>query len=359
MELEFKPDFERAAACWNAFWARELIDRPPVVATVPRNPGANPGVNRLFTERYHLALYHPDEYIEIALEYLRQTLFLAEAIPYIQPDLGPDQYAAFFGASFKFAESSRETNWVDPIIPDLDSVPTLAFDPANPVWRQLLDLCHNLREAGQGRFVVGIPDLHSHMDALSALRGPQDLCMDLLDCPEEVEAAVAQLRSTYPAIYNGIYDAIGATAQGTIGWIPFWCPGRFATIQCDFIALVSPDCARRFILPGIRQEAEFLDHCIYHLDGPGALVHLDMILEIDAIDAVQWVPGDGQPSMHTWVEVLQRIQKAGKSLQIYDIGVAEMQAVHKELEPDKVAYCLRADATQEVEQACDWLCRHT
>jgi len=55
---------------------------------------------------------------------------------------------------------------------------------------------------------------------------------------------------------------------------------------------------------------------MYHLDGVGQLNHLDSILEIEELDAVQWVPGDGRPSQREWPQVLQKIRAAGKNLQI-------------------------------------------
>ncbi len=69
-------------------------------------------------------------------------------------------------------------------------------------------------------------------------------------------------------------------------------------------------------LPGIRRECQFLDRSIYHLDGPGALRHLDSLLEITELDAVQWVFGAGNEGFNRWVGVYQRIQKAGKGIQV-------------------------------------------
>ena len=82
-----------------------------------------------------------------------------------------------------------------------------------------------------------------------------------------------------------------------------------------------------------------MDHTIYHLDGAGALKHLPRILEIERIDCIQWIQGAGKPLPSQWIELLQRIQAAGKSVQLFYAG----------------AHGGDADFQQEVEILCDAL----
>ena len=49
---------------------------------------------------------------------------------------------------------------------------------------------------------------------------------------------------------------------------------------------------------------------LYHLDGKGALIHLDKILAIEKIDAVQWQPGDGAGFGYKWIQIISCINKA-------------------------------------------------
>jgi len=71
-----------------------------------------------------------------------------------------------------------------------------------------------------------------------------------------------------------------------------------------------------------------------HLDGRGQLPHLDMILAMEGINGVQWVPGDGTPGfgaewvpgdgtpgLDRWMDVYRRIFAAGKKTQVW--GPAE------------------------------------
>jgi hypothetical protein len=88
-------------------------------------------------------------------------------------------------------------------------------------------------------------------------------------------------------------------------------------------------------LPGIRRECRFLDRSIYHLDGPGALRHLDAILSIPELEALQFVPGAGNEGYARWIEVYQRAQAAGKAIQVI-CKLDEMDLVVETLDPHGV-----------------------
>jgi len=183
--------------------------------------------------------------------------------------------------------------------------------------------------------------------------------MDFYDAPDAVMARMLEARRLYQPVYDGLYEAGGMAGQGgSIGWTPFWCDGKFATIQCDFICMVSPEIAREYIIPALAEEAAFLDRCVYHLDGPGALPHLDDILAIKDIDVIQWVSGAGQKPMWQWLDVLKKCQAAGKGLQIYDISTEDAKTLHRELDPVGVVYCLNEDRDSILAFA-DWLVKNT
>lgn len=354
---EAKPGFEAVRERWNHYWAGDVLERPLVTAEV-RKPGA-PRVS--LGGRYRAAIEGRwDEYLERVDQWLAGTLFLAESVPSHAPDFGPDQFAAFFGGDFKLSEDSGGTSWVPAFVDDWESVLPLVLDENNKWWQRILAYSRRIREHAAGRYLVGVCDLHSNADALLAMRAGERLCMDFIETPDLVERAMHDVRAAYAPIYNGLYEAGGMSREtGTTGWTPFWCEGRFATIQCDFICMVSPEMARRTIIPALEEEAGFLDHCVYHLDGPGALPHLDDILGIEAIDTMQWVSGAGQPPMHTWTDVLLRCQRAGKGLQIYGLTCDEAREVHRLLDPRGVVYSVNAGAREEVEEFCKWLERHT
>jgi 5-methyltetrahydrofolate--homocysteine methyltransferase len=107
---------------------------------------------------------------------------------------------------------------------------------------------------------------------------------------------------------------------------------------------------KKFFLPYVRQEVEHLDHCVYHLDGKVCLQHLDELLAIPGIDCIQWVPGDGQPRSIEWMDLLKKIQAAGKSVWIYDWTPEEIRTRFRELDPAKVVFSVGCASQDEGEQ---------
>jgi hypothetical protein len=358
MHLHYKPDFEQTKVRWKAYWEGEVLGRPPVWAEV-RKPGApRADLSRRYWHAVHDDIETNLAQMDLALS---GTEYLGEAIPHMAPDFGPDQFAAFFGSDFEFSDGSPDTDWVRQVIDDWDAFLPLRMDPNGGWWQGILAYSRRIAAHAEGRYLVGVADLHSNMDTLLALRGSERLCMDFYDHPRQVEEAMRQVRAFYQPVYRALSEA-GAMGgeRGSVGWAPFWCDGDFATIQCDFLALLGPEISRKYVIPALEEEAGFLDRCVYHLDGPGCLPHLDDILAIKDIDVIQWVPGAGKPPMHEWMEVLRRCQAAGKGLQLYDIhDLATVQKLARELEPRGLLYHIDVASRDEAFRIIEWLEKNT
>jgi 5-methyltetrahydrofolate--homocysteine methyltransferase len=358
MQLKYRPDFDRVKKMWNAYWEGEVPGRPLVWATVAK-PGAPRG--NLDRRYWHAVRGEFDSMMGQVDLWLEGTEFLGESIPLFGPDYGPDQFAAFLGSDFEFSDSSPDTDWVHQVIDDWDAFLPLRLDPEGKYWKGILAYSRLLARHSEGRYLLSVADLHSNMDALLALRGSERLCMDFYDHPAQVEAAMRQVRALYRPVYDALYEA-GAMGgnRGSAGWASFWCEGKFATIQCDFLALLSPEISRRHVIPALEEEASYLDRCVYHFDGPGCLPHLDDILAIDDIDVIQWVPGAGKPPMHEWMDVLKRCQAAGKGLQLYDIhDLDTVKKIARELRPEGLLYCVDAPTREEALRIIEWLEENT
>jgi hypothetical protein len=70
---------------------------------------------------------------------------------------------------------------------------------------------------------------------------------------------------------------------------------------------------QEFIVPELIDYMTVNAYSVYHLDGPDELKHLDALLEIGDLKAIQWTPGAGhEPTSHDrWMPHFNRIQKAG------------------------------------------------
>jgi hypothetical protein len=100
-----------------------------------------------------------------------------------------------------------------------------------------------------------------------------------------------------------------------------------AKVQCDASAMFSPAMFERFVVPALTAQCDWLDYSIFHLDGHQCLCHLDHLLSIESLNAIEWtpdptVPGGGSPE---WYPLYRRILDAGKSVQA--IGVRPNEVI--------------------------------
>jgi len=359
----FKPDISEARRRWQAFWQGELIERPLVVVTAPqpvpaKTMEAPATLGSSGRGRYYDSIFgNPAETAAGVVAQAAATYWGGEAVPTYEPAFGPDQFAAFLGAELYYSPDSDSTSWVKPFVEDWERVLPLTVE-GHPWYERMMLFLRTLSETAAGRVVIGHLDMHGNMDALAAIRGPEQLCLDLMDQPEVIDRAMASVRSLYPKVYLDVEKASRQDRTGSSCWIPAYCEGRYAVIQCDFITMISPEMFRRWVGPALEEEAAFLDHCIFHLDGPGALKHLPDILAIKDIDVIQWVPGAGQPPLPEWIDLLEKIQKAGKGLHI-STSPEHIKWFHSRLKPEKVFYQTRVKTPAEAEELLAWLKRHT
>jgi hypothetical protein len=115
---------------------------------------------------------------------------------------------------------------------------------------------------------------------------------------------------------------------------------------------------KEFFLPELLAEMEWLDRSIYHLDGPGALRHLDTLLDIDNLDAVQFVYGDGAKPASRWMDVYQHIQAAGKGIHV-NVEPWEIELFMESLNPEGVMLQTSAGSVEEADQIIHRISRWT
>lgn len=352
MYLEYKHDIEGAKAYWQAYWAGEIIDRPVACVKAPKGaerPKMPQSLNGLGDFKAAIEQYD---------EWAASIHWLGESMPFFQPNFGPDQFAAWLGGDLRHNPDAGDTSWSVPVVDDWDFDALTIDHPHGIWWERMLEFQRIAAEVGDGKFLVGMPDIHSNMDALSALRGPQRLCLDLVDCPEKIDMAMTLVRRAFPRAVEGIETAGRMTDRGYIGWLPFYSETRYAVLQCDFACMVSPEHFRRWVLPALIEESQYLDNSVYHYDGPDALVHLPDILSIPGIRAIQWVPGSGNPPVIEWMDLLKEIQRSGKGLYLGG-SPDEIKIYHKELRPEGLMYDTWVGSEAEAEDLLSWLRRNT
>jgi len=250
---------------------------------------------------------------------LAHQSFCADLFPSSNTDIGPGSLALLLGSTPGFADA---TVWFHPCweqVADPESLPPLTFDPENRWWRVHKATLTHCAALAAGKYFVGCPDLVENIDILASLRGTQTLLVDMIERPDWVLAKVEEINRVWFDVYGRIYEIIHPVDDGgsVFGAFKLWGPGKVAKLQCDAAAMISPEMFRRLVVPGLTAQCEWLDRSVFHLDGNQCLCHLDALLAIDALDAVEWTPDPTVPlgGDPCWYDMYRRILAAGESVQ--------------------------------------------
>ncbi len=332
MEFLYKPGFDQTLARFEAFWHREIIDRPPVSIVLPKEKAAQALPARSYPDQASRWLDADTRAEELDIA-LANTDFLYDSLPVAWPNLGPGIFSAWCGCGYRFAQG---TAWTKPMIDDwAKDFEKPHLDLNHPLFLKTVELTQKLLARGRGKFIVGLTDFHPGGDHLAALRGTERLLIDLLYEPEPVKRMLEKSLPEYFTVYNIFYKMLREAGMPITTWTSIVHDGSFYLPSNDFSCMISKKMYDEFFLPGIAQECAFYDRSLYHLDGPGALKHLDSLLEIKDLDAVQWVCGYGNEGFSRWKTVYQKIQRAGKGIQLM-CHVRELDEIFEVLRPEGV-----------------------
>jgi hypothetical protein len=317
MNIHFtERDWERLEQDWVAWWARDL-ERPMVIIEGQVHP---PGVTLpdALDSRILPSLFPMGAPVDEVLDHYEALLtarrFYGDAWPKWWPNFGPGIGAGFLGTE---VHAEPGTVWFSPAseteLEDLSA----AYDADNAWWQWVRALTVAAVERWGDQVSVAHTDLGGNLDILASMRTTERLLLDLYDEPEEVARLVGEITHAWLRYYDEIHAIIEPAGRGTTPWAPIWSPGRTYMLQSDFAYMISPQMFEQFVMTDIAACCEALDHGFYHLDGKGQIAHVDMLLSLERLRGIQWIPGDGQPPPEGWLPLLQRFRDGGKLCQLY------------------------------------------
>ena len=341
--LQWKPDWTQTRArlidWWNGSGLAVFLTAP---RPQPHEPLPRPDPPVDLVGRWLDPVYRCSQ-----AEYnLANQEFFAEGFPIFDPQIGPGSLGAFLGARVQLAET---TVWYFPCISDPDAYGPIRLNTADNPWLEahLALLEEGLRRVN-GRYRIGFPDLIENMDTLAALRGDTPLLFDLIERPEWVSERLAEINTAFFKAFDIFFDRLKDEDGGNVfGAFSLWGPGKTAKVQCDISANISPTMFRRFVAPHLTAQCEWLDFSMYHLDGTTALQHLDPLLEIEPLQAIEWTPQDSLPGgggSPQWYDLYRRIKAGGKSVQAVNVRPDELIPLLDAVGPQGM-YVLMTDMT--------------
>jgi hypothetical protein len=256
---------------------------------------------------------------------LSQQEYPLDIIPIADTFIGPGSLALYLGCEAKFTD---DTIWIDPSFNGQDDYKKkLLLDEDNKWFSITKNTIAECKKLSDGKYFIGCPDLVENLDILASLRGAQDLMIDMLDMSDEVMEKIWEINDAWFKAYNEIYELIKlADGSSCYGVFRLWGPGKTVKVQCDASAMISTQMFRDFVVPPLKAQCDALDNVLYHLDGTAAIKHLDAILEIDSIKAIEWTPEAGleRGGDIRWFDMYKRIIESGKSLQAVEVKHEEI-----------------------------------
>lgn len=260
---------------------------------------------------------------------LRRRTYLGDAFPNINMDcFGPGVVAAFLGAEL---DNSTGRVWFRP--KNQLPISQLHFEyNEDSVWlHRILDIYEAAAEKWKGSVIMGLPDLGGIMDILSTFRPGELLLYDLYDEPEEVTRLINEIHEVWHMYYQKIISILRQASPYHTDWSGLISDTDSYVIQEDFSYMIGPNMFEQFVLPELKSLSARLNRTLYHLDGPGELVHLDQLLKIKELNGIQWVTGDGnsEGADPCWDDVYRRILEHDKFIQLSYVSLESMKELFK------------------------------
>jgi hypothetical protein len=328
-----KNDWDSVKKRYAAFWAADLYDRPLLLVTAPKS-GADPAPpwhdGRATEEEkwtdIGFAIWSTEQGVP-------RTWYGPDTLPalhsyksYIGMSAGG---AMLYGATAQYAE---DTVWVAPV-DAAERYP--AYSVVASRRQHVVDCFRDAGLSSRGRYYIRESFANHAGDTLAALRGTENLLVDLMENPSWVRDTLYRISRDFTSLLHDVWPLVSPEVIGREGWLStagIWSEQINFCSDCDVSCMVSPRHFEEIFLPPLLEAIHGIPHNIYHLDGAGAIGHLGALLASPEIHAIQWVPGAGREAILPWVGLLRRIQASGRSIQVV-VRPEEVEPLLDEISP--------------------------
>jgi hypothetical protein len=215
--------------------------------------------------------------------------------------------------------------WADSFLDSYVNRPPICFDPDDPWLRKLIVFTQALVEFADGRFPVALPQTRGPLDTLAAMRTPERMCVDFVECPDEVFKILGELTDLWIGINEAVLEVIPPFHGGHCTRMNMWAPGKAITPQNDISTLISPEMYEEFVLPWDREIVDHFPYHCFHLHST-EYHQVDVLLKLEKLTAIELTLENtiGGPPLDIVIPVVRRIlSKKPLLLCALDIETAE------------------------------------
>jgi hypothetical protein len=303
------PEIQARLENW---WNHGEQENPLLLITLPPPASANiPDTGDL--DRWWMDV---DFIIDRKMKLFDHERYYGVAVPFHYIDRSASALAGVLGAHMKFVD--KETMWAYPCFESVEQVAEVLLDRTNIWYQKASELTRRSAALAHDHHFIGLWALEGMTDNLAGLYGTENFLVDLIRKPREVARAMENIKRIWIDLFREFNAMIAASGnRGGIGWAGIWAPGTTFPLQEDVSYMISNAMFREFLLPHLCDQIDAMEYAFYHLDGIGAIQHLDTLLGIAKLRVIQWVPGAGKERVGDWYELIRTILEAGKSVEVF------------------------------------------
>lgn len=352
----YKPDWSEAKRRLTALWHGETLDRPCINLRAPQPVDSPLPVSEPADDEARWLA--PEYVVPCALNKLRGTWWGGETLPGV---LMMANWVNCLGGTPRF---SQRTIWFETQTTDFSKPSPFRHDPDNPWTRKYVNLVQAIcRVAGRDDFYVGAKGGLPANDLLSMLMGTEEFLFGLMDHPQWMADAImagAQDRiALAKSIQHLVRESGHVLTNGNVGWMPFWAPEPFTSMQSDVSCMLSPEMFDRFVRPELELNAEAHGSIWYHLDGGDAKQHLPRLLSLPFLRVLQYTPAPNEPpNGPDHIQMYKQAQVAGKIVHI-DVPLHYVEPLVRALDPARLMLQTVCSSREEGERLLEQMVKWT
>ena len=287
--------------------------------------------------------------------YRREAELTSDVIQRFTPAFGIPWVEAIAGCRVTANPGSL---WAEPSWDGYEDRPEFRFDPQNPWLCKLIEFTRAMVELADGRFPVAVPQMRGPLDTLSAMRTPQQMCVDLIESPREVSMVLDELTDLWIGIGQAVLDVIPPFHGGYTARMGTWAPGRAITPQNDVSTLVSPKTYDEFALAADRRIVGRFPYTEFHMHA-SEYHQVEGLLTLKELTTIQLTleHGIGGPPLDKMIPVARRILSE-KPLLLSALDVQSAEICMKELPSEGLFMTVAPYDYELTPEYTQWLQEH-
>lgn len=243
------------------------------------------------------------EYVENVQKQL--TGWETDFLQVISVNLGIPWMEAIIGCKLIVQENSI---WAEPPDKGYEALKKIDYNLENLWLSKLIDLHKYLVDISYDSFPTSLPVMHGPFDILSAFRGPEKLCLEIYDRPEDVKLSTENLKNIWIKVAKQLMDITPPYYSGWFTRMNIYLRSRCATPQSDFTSLISEKMYREFELEIDKDIMKNIPSQTYHTHSTSWHA-LEDISQIPNLKSLQVTIDPNGPSLEEMKEILTECQK--------------------------------------------------